>query len=86
MARDGRDGRDGKDADPAQIRAEVRKQITEELKRLPRPRDGIDGKDGQMIVSKAELRGLRVEIIRQEFHIPGVGTLPLATELVVRPE
>lgn len=82
--RDGIDGRDGKDADPADVQRLVLKAVEQAMKRLPAPtardgRDGINGKD-------AAARVFRVEVIREDFQIPGVGTLPLATELVIRPE
>ncbi|MEO8753125.1 MAG: hypothetical protein ABI624_10645 [Casimicrobiaceae bacterium] len=88
MARDGRDGvdgRDGKDADPVVIKRELAKLVEAAMRGLPPPKAGRDGSDG-INGKDAACRVFRVEVIREDFNIPGVGTLPLAIELVIRPE
>ncbi len=81
---DGADGRDGKDVDPAAVQLLVSKAVEAALKSLPGPRDGRDGKDAAF-AKETTPRTFRVEVVRTEFQIPGVGTLPLATELIIRP-
>lgn len=91
MGRDGRDGidgkagKDGKSVDPAAVERLIAKAVEQAVRGIPPPRAGRDGKDG--VDGKAVALGvLRVEVIREEFHIPGIGMVPLATELVIRPE
>lgn len=74
MARDGLDGADGRDGRDGKD-----------------GRDGVNGRDGAPGPvgppgrDAAPANGFRVAIVREDFLVPGVGTVPLAVEMIATP-